>query len=100
MGFKGNIGGRYSFKNLGQTYVLQEAQIKKNDFSTWRLLIGTDAHYTKLNIKTPKGSKSFANPSITKIENGVFVISAFLPTEGNKKQENGQLLYTFKHNGE
>lgn len=100
MGFKGNIGGRYSFNNLGQTYVLQEAQIKKNDFSTWRLLIGTDAHFTKLNIKTPKGSKSFANPSITEIENGVFVISTFLPTEGNIKLENGQLLYTFKYNGE
>ena len=99
MGFKGNIGGRYSFNNLGQTYVLQEAQIKKNDFSTWRLLIGADAHYTKLNIKTPKGSQSFANPSITKNENDVFVISTFLPTEGNKKQENGQLIYTFKYNG-
>ena len=22
-----------------------------------------------------------------------------LPTEGNKKQENGQLIYTFKYNG-
>jgi hypothetical protein len=100
MGFKGNIGGRYSFNNQGQTYVLQEAQIKKNDFSTWRLLIGTDAHFTKLNIKTPKGSTSFANPSITKIENEAFVISTFLPTEGNRKRENGQLIYTFKHNEE
>ena len=96
MGFKGNIGGRYSFTVSNKTYILQEAQSKKNDFSTWKLLLGDGAFYANLNLQTPKGSKSFANPSITKIKNETFIISAFLPTEGNKRGENGQLLYTFK----
>ncbi|MDN3492732.1 hypothetical protein [Winogradskyella bathintestinalis] len=94
MGFKGNIGGRYSFNNLGQSFLLQEAQIKKNDFSTWKLLIGDGAFYTELDLKTPNKSTSFANPSITSIEDGKLVISTFLPSEGNSHRENGQLIYT------
>ena len=96
MGFKGNIGGRYAFKNNNKEFILQEAQIKKADFSTWRILIGDGAFYTTLNLKTPNGSISFANPSILEIEKGNYIISSFLPSEGNKRGENGQLIYSNK----
>ena len=77
-------------------FILQEAQIKKADFSTWRILIGDGAFYTTLNLKTPNGSISFANPSILEIEKGNYIISSFLPSEGNKRGENGQLIYSNK----
>jgi hypothetical protein len=96
MGFKGNIGARSSFKSFDETFVLQEAQLEKHDFSKWRLLIGDGAYYTQLNLKTPKGAASFANPGITEIGKEEFVITTFLPSEGNRKQERGQLLYISK----
>jgi hypothetical protein len=93
MGFKGNIGARSSFKSFDKTFVLQEAQLEKHDFSKWRLLIGDGAFYTQLNLKTPKGATSFANPGVTEIGEEEFVITTFLPSEGNRRQEKGQLLY-------
>jgi hypothetical protein len=93
MGFHGNIGARSGFTHSGNSYVLQEAQIEKYDFSKWRLLIGDGAFYTQLNLQTPNGSKSFANSGITKIDDEKFVVTSFLPSEGNQRQESGQLLY-------
>jgi hypothetical protein len=96
MGFKGNIGARSSFKSFDKTFVLQEAQLEKHDFSKWRLLIGDGAFYTQLNLKTPKGAISFANPGVTEMGEEEFVITTFLPSEGNRRQEKGQLLYISK----
>tara|TARA_R110001592_G_scaffold69514_1_gene213371 strand:- start:15892 stop:17307 length:1416 start_codon:yes stop_codon:yes gene_type:complete len=96
MGFKGNIGARSSFRSFEETFVLQEAQLEKQDFSKWRLLIGDGAFYTPLNLKTPKGATSFANPGVTEIGEEEFVFTTFLPSEGNRRQEKGQLLYVSK----
>ncbi len=99
LGFMGNIGGRKSFNYQGD-YVLQEAQIVKDRFETWRLLFGNGAFYSQLNIKTPANlltpgsSVSFANPGITQIGTNSFVVTSFMFTEGNVQQERGQLLYT------
>lgn len=98
MGFKGNIGGRHSFKHLNSNLILQEAQINKNDFSSWQLLLGDGLFYTKLKINTPNKSTSFANPSIVEIKNGTFTVSSFLPSEGNSSHENGQMLYNINLN--
>ena len=97
MGFNGNIGARASFKSYGKKLVIQEAQLEKYSFSKWRLLIGDGAFYTQLNLKTPKGATSFANPGIIEIEEEEFVVSTFLPSEGNRNKESGQLLYISKN---
>jgi hypothetical protein len=96
MGFKGNIGARSSFKSYEETFVLLEAQLENQDFSKWRLLIGDGAFYTQLNLKTPKGAASFANPGITEIGDEEFAITTFLPSEGNSYQERGELLFVTK----
>ncbi|MDD3079930.1 MAG: hypothetical protein PHH37_12625 [Paludibacter sp.] len=92
MGYNGNIGGRSSFYSNGN-YVLQEAQITSNDWSSWRFLFGDGAFYYTLNPVTPKGSTSFANPGIAPIGSDKFVVTAFMPTEGNQSGERGDLLY-------
>ncbi|RIA09305.1 hypothetical protein OE09_1134 [Flavobacteriaceae bacterium MAR_2010_72] len=94
MGFKGNIGARSAFTVTGSDFVLLEAQGRKRDFSSWRLLLGDGAFYTTLNLKTPKNASSFANPGVSKIADNELAITTFLPTEGNSGGENGQLLYT------
>jgi len=92
MGYQGNIGARYSFAYSGD-FVLNEAQIKRNDWSSWRLLFGDGAFYCTLNPISPLGSISFANPGISPIGADQFVITGFMPTEGNKKEETGELRY-------
>lgn len=75
MGYDGNIGGRSSFF-YNSTYVLQEAQITSNDWSSWRILLGDGAFYTSLSPVTPKGSVSFANPAIADIGSGHFAVTS------------------------
>ncbi|MBG7631611.1 MAG: hypothetical protein IZT56_14435, partial [Bacteroidetes bacterium] len=97
-GFKGNIGGRTSFKYLNDQLIILEAQIDKNDFSKWRLLIGDGAFYTQLNLKTSYGSTSFANPGITQIDKSTYAITSYLHSKGNSYKEKGQLIYLTKLN--
>ena len=92
MGYNGNIGGRSSFSHSGD-FVLQEAQQTSNDWSSWRLLLGNGAFYYTLNMVTPLGSISFANPGIGSIGNNQFVVTSFMPTEGNQNGEIGELRY-------
>jgi hypothetical protein len=88
MSFKGNIGSRKGFKYQGELLTLQEARFVKNDWSSWKIMLGLNGFYTEVLISTPKKSTSFANPSITKINNNKYVISLFVPTEGNHYSEN------------
>lgn len=92
MGYNGNIGGRSSFSHSGD-FILMEAQITSNEWSSWRLLLGNGAFYYTLSPVTPLGSISFANPGISSIGNNQFVVTSFMPTEGNKKEEIGELRY-------
>jgi len=93
MGYYGNIGGRSGFNYLGN-YVLQEAQKTSNDWSSWRLLFGDGAFYCTLNLRTPLGSTSFANPGIALVGTNKFAVTSFLPSQGNQNGEIGELLYT------
>ena len=86
--FKGNIGSRKGFHCHGKTLTLQEARLIKGDWSSWKIMLGLNGYFTEVSISTPKGSISFANPSITEIETNKYVISLFLPTEGNHFSEN------------
>ena len=88
MNFKGNIGSRKGFQYQDELLTLQEARLVKGDWSTWKIMLGLNGYYTEVLISTPKGSKSFANPSITEIDTNKYAISLFLPTEGNHFREN------------
>lgn len=49
-----------------------------------------------LKFKTPSGeSKSFANPNIIKTSPNKYMVSLFMPAEGNFPTEVGDLIYTF-----
>ena len=97
MGFKGNIGSRKGFRYRDELLTLQEARFIKNDWSSWKIMLGLNGFYTEVLISTPKKSTSFANPSITEIENNKYVISLFIPTEGNHYSENnGQVIFLKK----
>ncbi len=93
MGYQGNIGGRSAFTHNGE-YLLQEAQITSGDWSSWRLLFGNGAFYTLLQPTTPLGSISFANPGIAQVGANQFVVTSFMPSQGNQNGERGELLYT------
>ena len=88
MNFKGNIGSRKGFKYRGNSLTLQEARFVKNDWSSWKIMLGLNGYYSEVLISTPKKSTSFANPSIIENENNKYVISLFVPTEGNHYSEN------------
>lgn len=94
MGYMGNIGGRSGFMHNGN-YVLQEAQVTSGDWSSWCLLFGDGAFYYTLNTTTPLGSTSFANPGIALVSGtNTFAVTSFLPSQGNKNGETGELLYS------
>jgi hypothetical protein len=88
MSFKGNIGSRKGFMYRGKSLTLQEARFIKNDWSSWKIMLGLNGYYSEVLISTPKKSTSFANPSIIENENNKYVISLFIPTEGNHYSEN------------
>ena len=88
MSFKGNIGSRKGFMYRGKSLTLQEARFIKNDWSSWKIMLGLNGYYSEVLISTPKKSTSFANPSIIENENNKYVISLFVPTEGNHYSEN------------
>ena len=96
--YQGNIGDRDHLTIGGSRVELLEAQKTKNDWASWRVLIGSDSkNYRELAIRTDKGATSFANPSVTRLvlpngKNGVFV-SYFLPSQGNHPGESGQLIF-------
>lgn len=97
--YEGKIGGRKSFTYNGNTYTLQEAQGMRYDtndnhacvWESWRLLLGDGAYYYEVDMTTPAGSFSFANPGITKVGSD-HVITTFMPSE-NGTSEAGDLLY-------
>jgi hypothetical protein len=92
MGFNGNFGGRSGFTHNGD-FMLQEAQITSNDWSSWRMLFGDGAFYYNVNPVTPLGSVSFANPGVAATGTNSFAVTSYMPTEGNKEGERGELIY-------
>ena len=94
MNIMGNIGSRKSFNYRGESLTLQEARLIKNDWSTWKIMLGLNGYYSEVKISTPKKSTSFANPSIIEIENNKYAISLFVPSEGNHYRENnGSVIF-------
>jgi hypothetical protein len=67
--------------------------------SPWEIFLynGASGTVTLLNIKTPGGSRSFANPTIACVPDPagkeVAVITLFLPNQQAGPGESGELLY-------
>lgn len=95
----GNIGDRDALNYKGYAYGLMEGQYTKNDFGSWRSFIYDyqTGNAEPLNMHTDAGSTAFANPSFTALTapNGqrAIAVSMFLPSEGAKPGEAGQLIY-------
>ncbi len=96
--YHGNIGDRDTFVFGSVKHTILEAQLRKNDWSSWRILLlrgGED--WTELKIKSHGGSTSFANPSVTMLtlpsgKPGIFA-SYFLPSQGAAKGESGEVVF-------
>lgn len=104
LGVQGNIGDRdniiYNNGNgSNKSYNIIEGQLIKGNWSSWRIFLydWTTNSTSQLSIRTHKGSKAFANPSITKIRtpDGLpgIVVTLFIPKEGAAKGETGELIY-------
>ena len=67
LGFMGNLGSRQLFYFRGNKYYLLETQMTSNDWASWRITLcdSVGMPLQTLAIKSPKSSKSFANPNLT-----------------------------------
>lgn len=94
----GNIGDRDSGSFRGHDFMVIEAQKVKGDFGTWHIYL-YDAEIDQaqeLNVKTHKGSKSLANPSITHLlidGKPTILLTMFIFGEGAGQGEAGALIY-------
>jgi hypothetical protein len=100
-GAAGKHGDRDGIIYKGPRFSLIEGNLSDQfNWANWRAYLYDHPMLTarRLNIRTRLGSTSFANPSITRLRNpsgrNVLVVSMFLPSEGAKPGEAGQLLYT------
>lgn len=96
--YHGNMGDRDTICAFGRQFDLLEAQLVKNDWATWRILLRQRVRpYKQLAIQTPGGSTSFANPtwSLIHLPNGKpgIVVTLFIPSEGAAPGEAGELIY-------
>ena len=99
--YAGNIGDREAFNWQGKSYELIEAQLRKNDWSSWKIVLGSaNERFKELKLNTPKGSTSFANPNVTALAlpdgSPGLVVSFFLPSQGNPVSESGELIYVVR----
>lgn len=96
MGFRGNFGGRYGFQWDGGRWFVQEAQLRRTKFETWRMVVGNGRFYTWVYPETAGGSRAFGNPSVTVLPDGRFVVTSFLFGEAAAPGESGELLYAVR----
>lgn len=97
----GNVGDRDHMMWFGRSYNLHEVQLTKRDFGSWRvgLYDWSSGTATRLAVKTRRGSTSFANPTFTNLRSprsgrrNAVVVTLFLPSEGAKSGEGGELIY-------
>jgi hypothetical protein len=95
--YRGNIGDRDQFQLDLVHYTLLEAQLTKNDWASWRILLrSVKGPFRQVAFRTPGKSTSFANPSTTRLRlptgEDVLVLSMFLPSQGNAPKEAGQMI--------
>jgi hypothetical protein len=91
--YRGNIGDR----DISDGYELMEAQLRKEDWASWRILgRNAGAAYRPIQIDTPGKSQSFANPNLTYLPfpdgSPGAVLTLFMPSQGNAVDESGTLI--------
>jgi acid phosphatase type 7 len=102
-GVAGNIGDRDVVSYQGATVEIIEAQA--TTASAWQIYMYDLAtkRATPLHVKTHKGSKGFANPSVTSLRapSGApaLVVTLFLPLSGAAPGEAGELVYYREYSG-
>ena len=102
-GVEGNVGdrdGMFSFR--GYDFALIEGQFRKGDFGSWRTFLYNPYTGTadQLQIRTNAGSTAFSNPTIEQVEidgQKAILVTLFLPHEGAKPGEAGELIYYRKY---
>jgi len=101
LGFNGNHGGRRQFVSPdGRSWRVYEAQRYANGWASWRLLLYdmTRRTWKVLHLKTPGGSKSFANPTISmvpspkRLAGHALVMTMFVPSQGAGPGESGEAV--------
>ena len=96
LGIKGNIGGRTKIRLAGKDWYIQEGQLAKNDWASWRLWLIDSKSLAPISIpvRTPGGSRSFANPHAVRIGTSreELLLTLFMPTEGNAPLEKGEAI--------
>lgn len=102
-GFHGNHGARreFRFPRGGKTWRIYEAQERVNVTGSWRVfLYDPDAlRLTRLAVKTPRGSRSFANPTVGILPSphpsggNALVVTMFVFGAGAGDGESGELVY-------
>jgi hypothetical protein len=99
--YRGNIGDRDTLRLPGETWDILEAQLRKDDWSSWRLLARRrPAGYAQVDVVTHGGSTSFANPTwdVMPLPDGsrALVATLFLPSQGSAPGEAGCLIAGWK----
>jgi hypothetical protein len=98
-GVRGNVGARDAVVIGGEAFVVIEGQYVKGDFGSWRLFLYDPRSGTAdpLPVRTPGGSRAFANPALTVLRGPggepTLVTSLFVPGDGAAPGEAGQLVY-------
>lgn len=97
-GLKGSHGDRDGITYRGHDLILVEGQQVQGDWRTFLVLLYDDASHAAETVafRTHAGSTAFTNSTITPLAidgKPAIVVTLFLPTEGAKGDESGELLY-------
>lgn len=101
-GTRGNIGDRSRIEMRepkSRGLLLVEGQGRRDDFGSWRTYVYDpgSGRAVRLAVRTPGGSRAFANPSATLLTDPegrpALLVSLFVPREGSAPGESGQLIY-------
>lgn len=98
-GVQGNIGDRDEFRFAGRKFLIQEGQFRPGDWATWEIYLidEADMNAVPLRVRTHGGSRSFANPNVTRLRDPAgkwcLAVTLFLPSQGNARGEAGTLIY-------
>jgi hypothetical protein len=100
----GKIGDRDQIDFEGYTFILVEAQLKLNNFGSWRVfLYNKQTGVAKMmHISTKDGSKNFANPALSEVNihgHKAIVVTLFVPSQESAPGEAGELIYYSYING-
>jgi hypothetical protein len=98
IGVMGSHGDRDRISFRGHDFTLIEGQLVQDDWRTFRVCLydAASGRAELMNIRTHAGSTAFANPTIGQVEidgHRVIVVTLFLPQEGARGHESGELIY-------